>query len=305
MSAETAIVDTGAKLIHHPAAPRDEQLRAEIEVHGYQRASTGALTKEEAEALRAPFADDQYDMKPTETGEVFVGQVHVRHRLNSVIGPLQWALVPVPNLEGHVFFKDGSGDRESILMRGRLYIRDHFVSEAIGEQAMASGRMTYASACEGAKSDTLTRCAKDLSIGWECWDKRWCDRWRAQFAVRVMVKKKGDTKTLWRRKDVAPISGEIILTDADLSARTDEAPLQTAAAPHAPTATSAGPTREPLLSKSEAADLWAVLTETFTRQRADAMGQEIVRRHGFKNIADITKVKLPAILADIRKAGAA
>lgn len=290
-SAATEMPETVGKLAKIEAAPikvRPEP-KPDNGPQGYEGASTGTTTKEEDAALMAPFAEDQYDIKSTEAGEVFVAQVHVRRRLNEVFGALGWALIPIPTEDGRLFYRDGKGDQESVQMRGRLYVRGHFRSDHVGEQALSHSRMSYATACEAAQSDTLTRCAKDLSIGWECWDKRWCERWREKYAVRVMVKKGQETKTLWRRKDGDPLKGEIPMTSGQELKEKAQAKK--------------GATVEPLISKNEVADLWAVATETFTRQRAEAMLRDIIARYGFHATADVTKAKLPAILADIRKAG--
>jgi hypothetical protein len=272
-----------------PVQEADRLARQDNGPQGYEGASTGTTTKEEDAALMAPFDEEAYEIKPTEAGEIYVGQTHIRRRLNQVFGSMGWALIPVPTDEGKLFSKDGSGEREVVLMRGRLYVRGHFRSDHIGEQLIANDKMTYASACEAAQSDTLTRCAKDLSIGWECWDKRWCESWRAKFAIRVLVKRgKGDNKIAWRRKDAAPLRNEIAV-DATHSPDPGEdvTTIQV----------------ERVITDAQYADLWALATERLPRQKAKETLKGIIQAHGFKDGKHITQAKLPAIIAAIDEAG--
>jgi genome maintenance protein MGM101 len=280
-------VATPKALAVRPVVEADKIARQDNGPQGYEGASTGTTTKEENDALMAPFAEEAYEIKPTEAGEVYVSQTHIRRRLNQVFGALGWALIPIPTDDGKLFSRDGTGDREVVLMRGRLYVRGHFRSDHIGEQALSHDRMTYATACEAAQSDTLTRCAKDLSIGWECWDKRWCDAWRSKFAVRVMVKKgKGEARIAWRRKDAAKLYGEIAV-DADPAAIDGD--IRQA---------------DPVITDAQYADLWALATEKLPRQKAREILKGIIQAHGFKDGKHITAAKLPAIVAAVTEAGA-
>lgn len=247
------------------------------------------ITKEESTALMVIFPDEDHDIKPTEVGEVFVGQVHVRRRLNAVLGAGQWGLEQIPDAEGRLYMKEGDKDSgQSVLMMGQLYIRGVRASQRhVGEQLMSSARMTYASACEAAQSDTIARCAKDLSVGWECWDRRWCDEWRSKQAIRVAVKRKGEVQYVWRRKDAPPLRGEVL--------------LDRKAEPVAKAET--GGTTERLISEDQASDLWALITEQFPRQKAQALAREILKRHGFGGFREITEALFPKILAEIKAVG--
>jgi ribonuclease HI len=165
---------------------------------GYAGVATVALTQAQAASLTAPLPDDAHDILPT--GEVYVSQVHYRRLLNSVFGPGGWALVPRGPFAAQKGAKTETITREYALVGpgGR------FISEAIGEAEYqpTNDRMSYASACEAAKSNALTRCCKDLGIASECWDKRFCEKWTAENAVKVW--RQSSTKPQWRRKDAQP-----------------------------------------------------------------------------------------------------
>jgi len=243
---------------------------------GYEGAGETRLTPEQAKGLMELFKDEEHEIKPTDFGEVYVSHPHIRRRLNTVLGPGQWTLVPVVGKDGGIYFEDKGN---TVCYRGRLYIHGNFVSEAVGEQAMASQRMTYASACEGARSDALVRCCKDLSVGWECWDRQWTEGWKKKFAVRVACKVKGETRWGWRKKDGKRLSGEVGVVPHD----------------HEPQDAD-----DPVITKEQVADLWALSTEKFGRKEAETHLREILAKHGFKATGDIKAAKFKAILEAVK-----
>ena len=158
---------------------------------GYAGVATVTLDQEQAKKLAAILPDEAHDILPT--GEVYVSQVHYRRLLNEVFGPGGWALVP----RGPYSKQGNTICREYALVGpgGR------FISEAIGEADYQPNnpRMSYASACEAAKSNALTRCCKDIGIASECWDRRWCETFKASHCVQVW--REGEKRPQWRRKD--------------------------------------------------------------------------------------------------------
>lgn len=165
---------------------------------GYEGASQLVLTADEASRLMEPFPDDDHDILPT--GEVYVAQVQFRRRLNQILGPGQWALLP-----RGAWTEEGDG---TLHRDFALFVRGRFVAEAPGEAALSdrNDRMSVASARESAKSNALVRCAKDLSVGWECWHSRWANDWRDRACLKVWVD--GKDKPLWRRRDARPFYKE-------------------------------------------------------------------------------------------------
>lgn len=172
----------------------------------FQGASTGAVNEDEAARLAAPFKDEEHDIKPT--GEVFVAQVHVRRRLNDVYRPGGWAMVPMSEVRQ----KAGQWGRVMFFQQWHLVANGRFLASAWGEQEYQpkNENTTEATALEGVKSNALVRCAKDLGIASECWDKQWCEQWKAKWAKQVWTKNVGDganankIKPFWRRIDAKP-----------------------------------------------------------------------------------------------------
>jgi len=83
-----------------------------------------------------------------------------------------------------------------------LFAFGRFVAQARGEQQYFKGQ-SLATASEGAKSNALMRCCKDLGIAGELWDPNFILQWRTKYAVSPWCEhEKNKTKQkLWRRID--------------------------------------------------------------------------------------------------------
>lgn len=235
----------------------------------YAGAGTLVLTAEDTKALGVEFSPEAHDIRPS--GEVYVSHYHVRRRLNEILGVGQWSVVPA-NAE-RPYTKD---DDEVISYRARLYIRGIFNNEAMGEMRYhgASKRATYASACEGARSDVLSRLGKDLGIGLECWDRAWTEKWKSEYAVLVTVKDGKDLIGQWRRKDAPPFRGEV--------------KNEKAAAPAAPDGTTAD-----VISKEEREELVTMIKKYIPSANREAVAKAIMLEHaGVDNSHNVPKAKL-------------
>jgi len=135
------------------------------------------ITDEESQALTKPLDPQTVEIRPD--GLLYWPGNEYRALLNRVIGAGQWALK---------FIEQGKLSRkydEVFWYRGELWIRGEFVSEAVGEQAYKSSNpnSSWATAREGAKTDCLTRCCKDLGIANELWNPSYTEEWKKQNAV--------------------------------------------------------------------------------------------------------------------------
>lgn len=129
-------------------------------------AFVGTLTLTEAQiaALRRPVADAEVEWRPAERdGPAIIPYLShngYRDRLDAAFGLGGWGMVPV----GLPKEKDGSIFTPYALVIGglpRVY--------AWGEQQLH--KMTYGDGIEGAKSNAITRCGKELGIGRELWNR--------------------------------------------------------------------------------------------------------------------------------------
>ena len=167
----------------------------------YQNASMLRIEKEEQIELQKPVPEEDIEIRPD--GLIYYPQVFVRDKLNQVLGIGQWALLQ------HSCTKDP--DSNKLFFDGSLYIRGTFVARAVGEQEYhdSNPMQSWGSAYEGAKSDCLVRCCKDIGIGKELWQPKYSRDWVKKHAVKVFIKKKdGKIGVQWRRKDQEPYYNE-------------------------------------------------------------------------------------------------
>lgn len=152
---------------------------ANLTMRAYERAGMLELKAEEIQALQAPFDDDAF--KPGAAGKehlIYIEHAFLRDRLNTVIGPGQWALIPRSRwAEDFVSQKGVNGSR--IYVEAMLVVRGAFVAEAVGEMEYypKNASQNYGDAVEGAKTAALRRCCKEFGIGLQAWKKDWCEGW--------------------------------------------------------------------------------------------------------------------------------
>ena len=188
---ELVVPETG-ELVPINEQPAD--IKPEKYVTGFDGMAVQPFPEAAAKALVAPLDPGAIEVKPD--GIVYLPGVFYRQRLTEAFGPGGWALAP----RGPARI-----DGELVMYHGALYCLGRFVSEAIGECRYRAGNenMSYASALEGARTDCLTRCCKDLLVAKEMWDPTWRETWLAEHAVKAWNKQARSGKGSWHywRKD--------------------------------------------------------------------------------------------------------
>ncbi|KAG2388192.1 hypothetical protein C9374_001042 [Naegleria lovaniensis] len=159
----------------------------------YSRIGTRPFSQEVASVLLAPIPDEDIEVKPD--GILYLPEIKYRRILNKAFGPGGWCLIPKSDYKienGHVI-------QEFVLI-----CHGQFVSQSFGEQTIDnSGFKSIGSSLEGAKSNALMRCCKDIGIASELWDPNFILEWKAKNVVGVFCEhvKTQQTKKLYRRKD--------------------------------------------------------------------------------------------------------
>jgi len=161
-----------------------------------------ATPEEEAILARAPH-DDDIQVLPTEDGALYLPHHVYTLWFNEAFGRGGWTLVPA----------DKPALIQGIVTRNYVFcVHGRSIVHAQGQQEYHENNrnQNYGDALEGTVGSALRRCAKHLAIGWQLWDRQWCNRWRAQHCVRMTVMKNkkqadGSWKAVatkeWRRKD--------------------------------------------------------------------------------------------------------
>lgn len=152
---------------------------AHLTMQAYDRAATLEITKEESEALQADFPDDAF--LPGAGGKenlIYIEHVHLRERLNNVLGMGKWAIIPRSRWE-EAFRNSKGSDGVRVFVEAMLVIRGCFVGEAVSSHDYypSNPSQTYDDAVESAKTAAFRRCAKEFGVGLQAYKKSWCEGW--------------------------------------------------------------------------------------------------------------------------------
>lgn len=198
---------------------------------GFEGIAAIPFTDAQRAVLSEPVIEDEVEIRYD--GIPFLPGVWYRRQLTRALGQGNWAIAPRGPSRT-------MGNAKTYY--GALYVLGRYASEAIGECEYHPGsKMTEASAFEGAKTDCLSRCCKDLGMSAELWDPYWRETFLAKWGKWEMRKDKdGKEKKVWSRRDQA--------TKTDLPEHRDSGPREPVKStePAAPaTAATAGPLNTP------------------------------------------------------------
>jgi hypothetical protein len=174
--------------------PPPEKAQGPQYVTGFEGMATGPFPQKIVDILNAPFDPAMVEIKPD--GICYLPGVFYRERLLDAFGSGGWALVPraPARIMGPI-----------IVYHGALFCHGRFVAEAFGKNPYyaTNKAQDYTDAAEGAKTDCITRCCKDLGIAKELWQPAWREKWTAEWAMKAWVDGGGDEKGKWYywRKD--------------------------------------------------------------------------------------------------------
>lgn len=162
---------------------------------GFDGMATAPFPDETRRVLAEAVNPRDVEIKPD--GIVFLPGVAYRRILTRAFGAGGWAIAPRSPAR---YMKDNN----IIVYHGALFCLGRFVAEAVGECFYRDNNpnMSYASCVEGAKTDALSRCCKDLGIATEMWDANWREKWKAEYATTYKQKdRNGEEKTKWKLKN--------------------------------------------------------------------------------------------------------
>lgn len=158
----------------------------------YSKVGTIKIEPEQAIILGEPVSDTEIKIRPD--GNLYVSWSFYASRLNKAFGVLQWGLIP----DGKPMSKPGAYDDVLVAWGHWLVIKGVPVGYAIGETTYKANNnmMSYADACEGAKSSSLARNCKIFGASFDLWDAEFCAEWREKNAEKY----KDNGKDKWRKK---------------------------------------------------------------------------------------------------------
>ena len=170
------VVRDSANCLSALAPPRETAIAAMLGSDPIITASfigTLKLSANQIDALRRPVDDAEVDWKPTERDGPpvipYLSHNGYRDRLDAAFGLGGWGMVPIgmPKRDADFVYAPFA-----LVIDGlpRIY--------AWGEQQIH--KMTYGDALEGAKSNAIVRCGKELGIARDLWSKRYIDALKAR-----------------------------------------------------------------------------------------------------------------------------
>ncbi|HET7037181.1 MAG TPA: hypothetical protein VFI42_15960 [Thermomicrobiaceae bacterium] len=180
MSTELIPTQTNGKALAPAASPPAAPVPQYAQ--GFEGAASAPFPPDAAKILGEAVKPEEVETKPN--GIVYLPGVWYRRQLTRAFGAGAWALLP----RGPARTMG-----EIVVYHGALYILGRFVSEAFGECETRFG-MSYASSLEGARTDALTRCCKDLGMATELWDPEWRGAWQAKWCSKTWEEAKGNKK---------------------------------------------------------------------------------------------------------------
>ena len=174
---------------------KEVTVQENCEIDLYNNIAENPVTDQVQRKLSAEIDKNDVAIRPD--GIIYLPGVFYRKRLIEAFHAGGWALY-----SRNIFYDKNIN---LVCYHGVLFVLGQFISEAVGEQKYHPNNksMTYASAVEGAKTDCLTRCCKDLGIATELWSPNFIMEWREEFAVSEWYTDKRDNNKvlLWRRID--------------------------------------------------------------------------------------------------------
>lgn len=175
--------------------------KREVPFDPYAGIASSPFPPEVQAILARPPTDDEISVLP-DSGELFLQGVLYRQRLIEAFGAGGWALRPMSTIVDRDQ-KTKSGEPKTVIYyTGHLIVLGRFVSEATGEGEWihSNAKNNYGTALEGAKTNCLSRCAKDIGVAACLWDKRFSEPWKLAHCV--------NQGGAWRKRPPQPIKVE-------------------------------------------------------------------------------------------------
>jgi len=166
--------------------PTFEEFYKNISIEPFEEKSLKILTQK----------INENDIEIRFDGIIFLPEIKYRRILNDAFGIGAWSLIQLNSIIDE--------QRSTVYYDGALFIKGRYHARATGEQIYIQNNpnMTWATALEGAKSNCLMRCCKDLGIASELWDPQFIKNYKEKYGFQVWCENKTNKqkKLFWRRK---------------------------------------------------------------------------------------------------------
>jgi 5'-3' exonuclease len=182
-SAELKIVTMPEAALAAPIPPQTELMpRPSNDVFAGIAASP--FSPEASAILGAPLTDDEISVRPDD-GILYMSGEAVRQRLQKAFGIGGWAIKPISTIVDKEAVDKNNKPQPRVYYTGQLWILGRFVAEATGDGSWirSNPKSDYGTALEGAKTNCISRCCKDIGMWSELRDKDFTKAWAAKHCI--------------------------------------------------------------------------------------------------------------------------
>lgn len=221
MEPETIDTNTGEIIETLPAV-----IEQKMAIANFQGISEAPFEPKIAKILTASIPEDIIEIRPDD-GMIYLPQTEYRRILNNAFGVGGWAIRPLEIKKVD----------DVVVYSGELWAHGRYIASAMGEQRYieSNKKMSWATAVEGAKSDCITRCCKDIGIAIDLWSPQFSKKWVAEHAVKVWCDPASNSnvkgKWFWRKTIEPPIDRWPYVERATKKLKQQESPPKTADTP--------------------------------------------------------------------------
>ena len=169
------------------------------------RVGTLDIDAQARKVLDAPL--DEKDILIRPDGMVYVDWTWYARRLNDAFGRGKWGLIP----QSPPMSMAPNGNSILVVWPHWLVVKGVPMGMAIGECSYFSSNygMSYADACEGAKSIALSRACKQFGMTLDMWNKEFIEYWKAKYAEYVK-NPKGKPEMIWVKKPSEKVEADAL-----------------------------------------------------------------------------------------------
>jgi 5'-3' exonuclease len=152
--------------------------------------------------LGAPLTDDEISVRPDD-GILYMSGEAVRQRLQKAFGIGGWAIKPVSTIVDKDNVDKAGKQQPRVYYTGQLWILGRFIAEATGDGSWirSNPKSDYGTALEGAKTNCISRCCKDIGMWAELRDKDFTKKWSAKNVIN-------SPKDGWVKRPKQPINSK-------------------------------------------------------------------------------------------------
>lgn len=157
-------------------------------VQPYHGLSVAPFSPEACAALSAPLTDDEIAVRPDD-GILYMPGEAVRQRLQKAFGIGGWGIRTVSIIVDKTALNKKQESQPMVFFTGQLWCLGRFVAEATGdgEWITSNPKSNYGTAVEGAKTNCISRCCKDIGMWPELRDKEFQAKTRDRIATKTIT----------------------------------------------------------------------------------------------------------------------